>query len=476
MSSVTLVYAGVAIISVTIALLLVYFTEQSVRARMKAEESKLAREIGETGTVSDDDIKKNLRKELSGLVGSTERQEAISEALSGYVSKEIERRVEVTAKTLSTKYEKIIDEKTHNEEIAWDRYKTVLADKEETESVIRNLAEGLVVVDSKGKIIMMNPAAEKMLDVSQKEKVGRSLLDDVKEEQLFSFSQDIGGDKKKEIELVSGRDETKKTLRASTAVIENERGQTVGMVSVLSDVTKQKELDRLKSNFVANVTHELRTPLVAVGKSITLILQQTAGQLNEQQTQLLSIADRNLKRLTLLINDLLDLSKLEAGKMVISPGKVSVEKIITEAVAALKTWAETRNISLSADIGPALPEVNADHDRVIQVLNNLIGNAIKFTPPGGSITVRASASVGSSSVEVGVKDTGIGMTKENCAKIFDKFYQTGDKGANDVSGTGIGLSIAKEIVELHGGKIWVESEKGKGTEFIFTLPENPPAR
>ena len=479
MLSQTFLYAGVGVLSVSVAFLLVYLAGQSAKARLREEESRAISDRFGSSQIPDEDIKRGLRKELSGLAGGRANQEAISEAVSGFVAKEVEKRVEVTARTLSTKYEKIIDEKTQNEEVAWGKYEKVREDKEETESVIRNLAEGLVVVDKDGKIIMMNPAAEKMLDVSQKDQKGKPVMEDIKEEQLFSFSKEMGADdggKKKEIELVSGRDDTKKTLRASSAVIENEQGQTVGMVSVLSDVTKQKELDRLKASFVANVTHELRTPLVAVGKSVTLILQQTAGALTEQQNQLLAIADRNLKRLTLLINDLLDLSKLESGKMSISPKAISIEKITEEAVEGLKTWAGTRSIALSFEVRDALPQINADYDRVVQVLTNLIGNSIKFTPAGGSIIVQVSPRDEGSGVEVRVKDTGIGMTKENAAKIFDKFYQTGDKGASDISGTGIGLSIAKEIVECHGGKIWVESEKDKGTEFIFTLPANPPGK
>jgi signal transduction histidine kinase len=212
---------------------------------------------------------------------------------------------------------------------------------------------------------------------------------------------------------------------------------------------------------------------VAIGKSISLILDKTTGQLSEAQGQLLSIADRNLKRLTFLINDLLDLSKLEAGKMSIRREYSSIEKIIFESIDGLKTWTQTKSIKIEKDIEEGLPEVYIDPHRIIQVFNNLIGNSIKFTPTNGTIVMKAKLRKENQEIEISVQDTGIGISKENLSKVFDKFYQTGERVATDISGTGIGLSIAKEIVELHGGHIWAESEKGKGTEFIFTIPLKP---
>jgi len=278
--------------------------------------------------------------------------------------------------------------------------------------------------------------------------------------------------------LISRQDETKKILRASTAVIENENGQTIGMVSVLSDITKQKELDNLKSAFVANVSHELRTPLVAIDKSLTLILEKEAGDLSQTQEQFLSIAQRNLKRLSALINDLLDLSKLEAGKMEVRRKSMAINNVIQEVIDSLNNWAKSKNITLEKKIEDLLPDVQIDPDRLAQVLTNLVGNAVKFTPADGRITLEAKLSEGEGGgkkeLEVSVKDTGIGIAPEDLPKIFSKFYQCGgERMISDVNGTGIGLSIAKEIVGLHGGKIWVESEKGQGARFVFTIPLTP---
>jgi len=469
MSSLT-IYIITAIVSIITALLLVQLTRLSAQAKIKADE-KAIRDAYLASHSINEDLNQTIYKEISELTDSEEFCKGISNKVSGILSREIEKRVTQTAQELRKKYESIIEEKSQDKEIAWKKYNKVLAEKKETEAVIHSIAEGLVVVDASGNVVMMNEAAEKLLGVSRIDKIGRPMLEGVKEEQLVSLAKNSPGEDTKEIELVSQENETKKILRASSAVIEDEDGQTVGMVSVLSDITKQRELDRMKSNFVASVSHELRTPLIGIQKSLSLILSKTAGAVSENQEQLLSIADRNLKRLTLLINDLLDLSKLEAGRMDIKREPCSIEKVITESIEGLATWAKSKSLNLEKEIESGLPEVNMDPNRITQVLINLIGNAIKFTPKDGTITVKASSSRGDGhDVQVIVQDTGIGIDKENVSKIFDKFYQVGERTPTDISGTGIGLSIAKEIVILHGGKIWVESERGFGTKFIFTLP------
>ena len=468
MSSLT-IYIITAVVSIITALLLVQLTRLSAQAKIKADE-KAIRDAYLTSHGINEDLNQTIYKEISELTDSEEFCRGISNKVSGILSREIDKRVTQTALELRKKYESIIEEKSQDKEIAWKKYNKVLAEKKETEAVIHSIAEGLVVVDAAGNVVMMNEAAEKLLGVSRIDKIGRPMLEGVKEEQLVSLAKNSPGGDTKEIELVSQENETKKILRASSAVIEDEDGQTVGMVSVLSDITKQRELDRMKSSFVASVSHELRTPLIGIQKSLSLILGKTAGDVSENQEQLLSIADRNLKRLTLLINDLLDLSKLEAGRMEIKREPYSVEKVIAESIEGLATWVKSKSINLEKEIESGLPEVNIDPNRITQVLTNLIGNAVKFTPQNGTITVKASSGRGDGHVQVTVQDTGIGIDKENLPKIFSKFYQVGERTPTDISGTGIGLSIAKEIVELHDGKIWVESEKGFGTRFIFTLP------
>ncbi|MBM3255208.1 MAG: cell wall metabolism sensor histidine kinase WalK [Candidatus Omnitrophica bacterium] len=472
MFSLLTLYIFTALISILIALFLVNFARASSQAALRSENKLKRTQYPQAGGLLDDALRNTIFEQVSEVIGSKESGREIVEKVSGAISEELEKKVELQTQELSDKYENILEQKNKAEEITWRKYNKVLSDKKNTEAVIRSIAEGLVVVDSKGKVIMMNPAAEKLLEIYKKEKIGKDILDNLKEEQMISLVKGAPEKEDKEIELVSHHDDTKKVLRASSAVIENENGQTIGMVSVLSDITKQKELDQMKSNFVASVSHELRTPLVAIEKSLALILSGTTGAVSGQQEQFLSIAERNLKRLSRLINDLLDLSKLEAGKLDLRTMPVSVEDIIGESIESLKSWADTKSIELKKSIQPGLPQVKIDSDRITQVLNNLIGNAIKFTSNNGIIKVEAALADNRNFIRISIIDNGIGISKDALSKVFDKFYQVGERVPTDITGTGIGLSIAKEIVELHGGKIWAESQEGKGTSFIFTLPLN----
>lgn len=355
--------------------------------------------------------------------------------------------------------------------------KRVLDEKERVDTVIRNLAEGLLVVDKEGKVVLMNPAAERLLGIKQSDKVGRPLKDGLREEHLVAMAsgnlKDPEGEGAKNVELISFNDETKRILQASTAVIENENGQTVGMVSVLSDVTRQKALEEMKSKFVANVSHELRTPLIAIQKSLAMMLQHELGPMNAEQEKFLSLASRNMDRLSRLINDLLDLSKLEAGKMALNIQSVAVEEIVHQVISTVQTWIKDKGLKIETKIAEAAGKVEADPDRLMQVLTNLVGNAIKFTPEGGTITFEVMTTRRESDqemVEIAVRDTGIGIAPGDQARIFNKFEQVSLVQPEGVSSTGLGLTIAKEIVERHGGKIWVESELGKGSRFAFRIP------
>lgn len=353
--------------------------------------------------------------------------------------------------------------------------KKLLDEKERVDSVIRNLSEGLLVVDKAGKVVMMNPAAEKMLGVNKSEKVGKPVAEGLKEEHMLAMTKgDLSGSQEelaKNVEVVSLNDETQRILQASTTVVENEDGQTVGMVSVLSDVTKQKEVEDLKTKFVSNVSHELRTPLVAIQKSLAVILEKEVGDISPDQERFLSIAHRNIDRLSRLINDLLDVNKLEAAKMNLKPLNTSVKELANHVVATLDTWAKDKKVNFAVEVEEGL-SFEVDSDRITQVLTNLCGNALKFTPEDGTVTVygKKESVNGKDFIQVGVKDTGIGIAPEDQQKIFQKFEQVSLAQPSGVSSTGLGLTIAKELIELHSGEIWVESEEGKGSSFIFRLP------
>ena len=230
-----------------------------------------------------------------------------------------------------------------------------------------------------------------------------------------------------------------------------------------------KELDRLKSDFVSNVSNELRTPLTAIKGAVDLLLREVPGRLNENQTHYLTRVRSNTQHLAGLINDLLDLAKMEEGKVELKGARVSVGGLVHEVMETMKPLAAEKPVLLEVKVPEPSVLVWADRDKVAQVLMNLVGNAIKFTPPQGRVMVSASRD-GTEWAQVSVDDSGPGISAEECQKIFHKFYQVSEGGGPKPKGTGLGLAISKALVELHGGKIWVESEPGRGSTFSFTLP------
>lgn len=249
-----------------------------------------------------------------------------------------------------------------------------------------------------------------------------------------------------------------------------------GALAVIKDETQLKkknseleELYKVKSDFTSMVSHELRTPLTSIKEGISIVLDGTAGRVNDEQKDFLEIARRNVDRLHRLINDVLDFSKLESQKMTFNMKQGDLSKLLKDVVSSYKPVCESKGLSLNIVLGKALPEVSFDEDRISQVINNIINNAIKFTVSGG-ITVEASFDKRMSSLLVCISDTGPGIKPESIDHLFEKFVQLGGPSDRKTGGTGLGLAISREIITAHHGKIWVESEFGKGSRFCFSLP------
>ncbi len=231
---------------------------------------------------------------------------------------------------------------------------------------------------------------------------------------------------------------------------------------------KLNELERLKSEFIANVSHEFRTPLTSLKEANNLMLDGIAGRTTEKQQRLLGIIREESDKLIKMIHDLLDLSKLEAGMVRYNfmPSDISI--VIEKCVDEMRLLAEGKHIDMNMDIGERLPIVLMDSEKIKQVITNLLSNAVKFTPDGGRIIVKGFEE--DVNIRVEITDTGIGISKEDMGRIFDKFQQADTIINKKIRGTGLGLSIARHIMEAHKGSIWVESELGKGSSFIFLLP------
>lgn len=231
---------------------------------------------------------------------------------------------------------------------------------------------------------------------------------------------------------------------------------------------KLRELDRMKADFFSSMSHELRTPLTSIKEGTGLLLDGVGGETTDKQRKLLAIVAEESNRLIGVVNSLLDLSKMEAGMMTYDFEITTVEPLIKRAVAEITPLVEAKQISLQSTLESQLPKIKLDSERILQVLRNLIGNAVKFTPKGGHVRIGARPVNGN--LEVSVKDSGPGIPAENLKAIFEKFRQGTRDGANTRQGTGLGLAIARSIISSHGGRIWAESKLGQGSTFIFVLP------
>ena len=349
----------------------------------------------------------------------------------------------------------------------------IATEKSKMKTIINCMGDGVLVCDRDGCIVLTNPAASRMLKTSESSLLGNFLsqcnlhseLSKTIEESLkakdlsyTSVSQELSIGESGEI-----------FLRAHTAPVRNDIGEVMGSVTVLEDISHLKELDKMKSDFIAMVAHELRAPIAAVEQQLTVILNKMAGEVTKKQEQLLFRAKERTKGLLDLIKDLLDLSKIEAGKMVQYMEPLSLQEVIQRVVDMMRAEAEGKKIDLQFSGPNQISLINADRNSMDGIFTNLISNAIKYTPEGGKVWVTLSEEGGF--VKATVSDTGIGVKKEDLPRIFDKFYRVKTTETRQIIGTGLGLSIVQSIVDAHLGSISVDSEVGKGTTFTVLLPK-----
>jgi NtrC-family two-component system sensor histidine kinase KinB len=347
----------------------------------------------------------------------------------------------------------------------------IMVEKRKSEAIIRSIDDGIVVVDNEFKVTDMNPTAAKALDIEPDQIKNKHFLEVVKNEMLFNYvkqsvetGQPPSIDEKKTI-LTVEQGEKQRHYQFSITPVHGKPGALLGVVLLLRDVTRLTELDRLKSEFVMTASHELRTPLTSIGMSIKLLLEKSMEKLDEKERQLLLVAHEDLERLKTLVNNLLDLSKIEAGRMEMEFENISIDNLCQDAADVLKTQIDAKGVHFTLDLQPHLPNVKADANKIIWVLTNLISNALRYTDSGRHI--RLSAERIGPYVHVSVTDNGPGIPFEAQSKIFDKFVQI--KSDKALGGSGLGLTICKEIVRAHGGTIWVDSTPGEGSTFTFTL-------
>ncbi|HIE37773.1 MAG TPA: GAF domain-containing protein, partial [Anaerolineae bacterium] len=344
-----------------------------------------------------------------------------------------------------------------------------------SQAILEGVADGVMVADARGEIILFNAAAERILEIPRERALGCSTremlgLYGVEGRAWLEAIEDWAAnpaDRTPE-DFVAERLELGQRVVSVHVSPVIKGSEYLGTVSVFRDVTAEVEADRAKSEFVSTVSHELRTPMTSIKGYADLLLMGAVGELSDQQRHFLGIIRSNADRLTALVNDLLDISRIETGRVELDLKAVHLHEVVDQVIGTLQGRAQSRGIVLETRVPEDLPAVWGDGARVAQVLTNLVGNAIQYTPPGGEVIV--SARPAGDMLEVAVTDTGIGISKENQARIFDRFFRADDPLVQETPGTGLGLPITASLVHMHGGEIWVESELGEGSTFIFTLP------
>lgn len=408
--------------------------------------------------------------------------------------------VDITdSKNFKEKVDKIVSEKTKeleskNKEIAESRlalmnileetdeaWKNAEEEKEKTASIISNFTDGLLVFDKNDCLDMGNPKAEKFLKIDLQKLIGKHLKDLDGNDLIRSIVQVLlkneafQKEKKSAAKVkVAHREEVKtgdgQTLEVSAVPII--AGKTsIGTLVSLHDITREKMIEAMKSEFVSIAAHQLRTPLSGIKWTIKMLIDGDLGELNKDQKEMLEKTYDSNERMIHLVNDLLNVSRIEEGRYVHRPEMIGISKIVEPLAESYKMEAERKKIKLHLAITKKKNlNVAADVEKITLVVQNLLENALKYTPRGGEITFSVKHKAKENKIEVSVKDSGVGIPKDQQGRLFTKFFRAANVLRMEVEGSGLGLFICKNIVEAHGGEIWFESEENKGSTFYFTLP------
>jgi len=362
-------------------------------------------------------------------------------------------------------------------------------------AILESIADGVIVSDPENRIILMNPAAERLFQTRTEIVTGRNVFD------LYPMDASEARARLRQMmpELViHGQPGAitaspvrfnieSRTVAASLAPVTGRNRELLGYVTVFRDVSKEVEAERLKNEFISTVSHELRTPMTSIKGYVDLLLLGAAGGITPAQNDFLRVIKTNTDRLVALVNDLLDISRIESGRIRLEIVPLFLADMINDVVTSSRTLIEERQQQLITRIEPDLPPILGDKGRIVQILNNLVSNAIKYTRPGGTITVTLDRWPGGQFpmlpgeenppelptkpyLYVSVTDTGVGISPTDQTKLFTRFFRADNPLSVEAGGTGLGLAIAKSLVELHGGRIWATSQLGVGSTFSFVLP------
>lgn len=347
----------------------------------------------------------------------------------------------------------------------------LISEKMKSEGIVSTISDPIMVVDEDGRLVLMNSLAEELFDLVEAQVLGKQFQDVVPNVELSKYlSRSLQGEVMNNIppyfELKFLGEN--RYFRIKLNPTRPSSGKISGAVLILQDVTQFKELDKLKSEFMARVSHEFRTPLTSINMTFDILKDEHIGHINKKQRELLVAGKQDAERLTKLVRELLELSRIESGKIELKEDVVESKSLIEFSVQPVLLQLNDKSVRLVINVDGAIPLFLGDYQQLSWVISNLVTNALRFTDPGGTVTL--DAAMNRDDLVVAVRDTGCGIGKDELSKVFDKFVQLQDSSNPSPGSVGLGLAIAKEIVELYGGKIWAESQIGVGTVFTFSIP------
>ena len=345
----------------------------------------------------------------------------------------------------------------------------LMLEKNKSIAIVKSISDPLIVLDTNFKVILLNDACEKFFNIDEGKMLNRHFLEAIPDGDLYAYISGVVEDGKEHDEKIISLQSGNKNYYFNIVVnvVQDEDAKMNGIVLLFQNVTQLKQLEKVKTDFISTVSHEFKTPLTSIMIASSLMTKDNVGTLNEKQSKIVSTIKEDTERLSTLITDLLELSKIQSDKSIFSMELCSIEDIILASVKTFHEQAESKKINLYYKVEDNLPKVNVDFEKITWVINNLVSNSLKHTSAGDEISI--SAALRNGKIYTIVKDTGIGIPEEFQEKIFDKFVQIGESDSES-TGSGLGLTIAKEIIEAHDGNIWCESKLGLGSTFTFTLP------
>ncbi len=350
-----------------------------------------------------------------------------------------------------------------------DAQESTESERQRLDGILRHMTDGVIGTDQRGRVLLVNDRALQLLNIRQEQAIGHSIL------RLLNIESKIAlkGLLQKDTEVMIKHTDkgVDSILKGEFSIIRRETGFVTGVVCVLTDVTEQEKTEQEQRDFVSNVSHELRTPLTSI-KSYSEALSDGAWRDEKIAPQFLDVIQSESNRMIRMIANLLDLSKMDGGQITLQTDYVDLKRIINHIldrlVFTLESDSNAGNYHFVREFTTRDIYVDIDQDRMTQVIDNILNNAVKYSPDGGTITVKIEDN--HRSVIVRITDEGLGISKQDAEKLFDRFYRVDKARSREQGGSGLGLAISKEVIELHGGSIWVDSVEGEGSTFNFELP------